>query len=476
MEISGAKLMIALWGLGAAFLFAVIFSLIYFYCFRKDAFSLKLFWISGVSLVLLLFIKALISSLSRGYISDRLIFYGIFSPKALGFLWLLGVILIFILFLYFREKLENLPTFKFLFALYIVFILFSVGVAAIREGFFGVYEPFTRIHWEYAGNLPLISNIHNFLRDYVSLVPSLAEHARTHPPGYTVILYIFQKYLWAGFAGLSILTVMLGGLTIFPLYYFLKNFATELEIRRGLQFFVFLPSVVMMTATSMETTFLFFSWVAITLIYVGWRRSWLISFLGGIMVAFSLFLNYLFLLLAPLFLLLLFIIYKKGEKLQKLILRIVFAILGLLFFYIAIYFWTDYSIIQNFMVSRGVQGEVVRSNFESSFIYLAYFIMNLVSFGVYFGIPNIYLLFNNFKEVMNQEHLEAWLGFIMVAIFLLIGVFQGETERIWLFLAPLFILPLVKVIRNFTFSQVSALLSFLFFQIVFTQILFYTYW
>lgn len=468
--------MVAFYGSLAALLFVLIFSLVYFYFFRKDAFSLKLFWVSGVSLFFLLFAKALISYSSRGYISDRLLFYGIFSPKALGFLWLLGVVLIFILFLYFREKLENLSTFKFLFALYIFFVLFSVGVAAIREGFYGVYEPFTRTHWEYAGNLPLVSNIHDFVRDYVSLEPRLAEHARTHPPGYTVILYIFQKYLGAGFAGLSSLIVMLGGLTIFPLYYFLRNFANEDEVRRGLQFFIFLPSVVMMTATSMETTFLFFSWVAITLIYAGWLRSIWLSFLGGILAAISLFLNYLFLLLTPLFLLLFFIVYKKGENFGKLLLKTFLAIFGFLLFYTVFYFWADYSIIQNFLVSMGVQGEVVRSNFESVFIYLTYFIMNLVSFGIYLGILSIFLIWSNWNKIMNQENFAASLGFIMVTVFLLVGIFQGETERIWLFLTPLFILPITKALGNFTFSQVSAFLSLLFFQTIFTQIFFYTYW
>ncbi len=477
IEISGAKLIVALWGLGIAFLFVAIFSLVYFYFFRKDTFSLKLFWVSGVSLVLLLFIKALISSLTRGYISDRLVFYGIFSPKALGFLWLLGIILLFILFLYFREKLENLSTFKFLLSLYIFFILFSVGVAGIREGIFGIYEPFTRTHLEYAGSLPLVNNMHDFLRDYVSLQSRLAEHARTHPPGYIIILYVFQKYFYAKVAGLAVLIAMLGGLTIFPLYYFLKNFATEEKTRRGLQIFAFLPSFVMMTATSMETTFLFFSLSSIALIYAGWRRGFWLSLLGGIVAAFSFFLNYLFLLLALLFLILLFIALRQHKiSIRDIVIRTIFAVFGFLIFYAVVYWLTGYFIIENFFVSRKVANIVVGSNFESVPIYLIYFFMNLVSFGIYLGIPNVKLMLQNFKEFWGRENILYLLGFIMVALFSIIGVFQGEVERIWLFLTPLFILPLIKVSKDYSNLQFSSFLSLLFFQTVFMQILFYTYW
>ena len=477
IEISGAKLIVALWGLGAAFLFTIIFTVWYLYFFRNDQFSKKLFYISAASLFALALAKLIIFYLHPyNYIADRMFFYAVPSPKALGWWWLIGVTLLFALFLYFREALGRFSTFKFLFALYVFFVLFSVGVAAIREGLFGIYEPFTRTHFEYTGNLYLVKSVPDFLKDYTSLIPRMAEHARTHPPGYTIILYIFQKYLGAGFLGMSILTLMLGGLTIVPLYYFLKIFSTADEVRRGLQIFVFLPSVVMMSATSMETTFLFFSWTAITLIYIGWQRSWLVSFWGGILAAASLFLNYLFLLIAPLFGILLFIAYSRAADIKKLILRTCFALLGFLFFYMVIYWWSGYSVIQNFFSARIANQAAVRSNFESFFLYFTYFVMSLAPFAIYLGIPNLYFLVSGFRSLWRKENIIYALGIIMAAFFLIIGVFQGETERLWIFLIPLFVLPLIKVLRERESFSLTALLSLLFFQIIFTQTLFYTYW
>ena len=464
----------ALWGLGAAFLFVLVFSLVYLYFFRRDAFALKLFLISSGAILVLSFLKALISYFHRGYIYDRLFFYAVFSPKARGFFWLILLSLIFILFLKFREQLERLSALKFLFFIYFIFVTFSVSVASIREGFYGVYEPFTRAQWEYVGDLPLVKSASDFLNRYVSLEPFLAIHSRTHPPGYTLVLYFLQKYFHAGIPALSVLVVMLGGLTIFPLYYFLKNFASEEEARRGIQLFIFIPSVVMMSATSMETVFLFFVWASISLIYLGWRKGGAWPFLGGVALYTALFSNFLFILLAPLFLMLALIAYQQGAEFKKLVLRSALAVLGFSICYFFIYVWTGYSIVQNFFAARSFQSNFVENNFASLGVYLTYFFMNLTSFLIYLGVPTIFLFLKNLKNLFNKEKKILALGFIMSAFFLAAGIFQGETERIWLFLAPLFILPITNFIKTAELS--SALISLFFFETIFMQIMFYTYW
>ena len=87
-----------------------------------------------------------------------------------------------------------------------------------------------------------------------------------------------------------------------PFIIFCVNSQLKYESRRGLEIFVFLPSVVMFGATSMEVVFLFFTWLAIALIVVGWHRGATVSFIGGLVAAVALFNNFLFLLLGPFFL------------------------------------------------------------------------------------------------------------------------------------------------------------------------------
>ena len=472
MEISGAKLMIAFWGLGAVFLFVVVFSLAYLKFFWRDRFARNLFIFTLFALSILAILKlAIFYFFPYGYIPDRLLFYAVPSPKIIGVWWMLLASGVFILFLKFREKIEQLSVFKFLFLLYLTFIVFSISTAAAREGLYSAYEPFTRTQWEYTGDMLLVTSIPAFLHDYVALQPQLTVHASVHPPGYTLILYVFHKYLWADFAGLAILVVMLGGLTIFPLYYFLKNFTTEGNVRRGLQFFIFIPSFVMMSATSMEATFLFFSWLAVAAIYNGWEHGALLSLLGGMAAAFAFFLNYLFILLAPLFLALFFALYGR-----EIIARAILTIFGFLLFFAALYLWTGYSVIENFLVAHGRLYHNVGSNFESFPLYFIYLFMNIAAFAVYLGLPSLKILAGGAARFIRERDLINFWGVIIVCIILLAGVFQGETERLWLFLTPLFILPMARLCEEMDSRRFSSFLSLLFFQIIFMQILFYTYW
>lgn len=464
-------------GLLFAGFFVLFFTFIYYKYSKNHPELRRLFlWTAGI-LSFIVAAKYVIFHFWKGYIPDRFLFYAVPSPKAEGIIWFFGTIAIFAIFLLFRKKIEALPSIKFLLVLWLVFVTFSLSVAAIREGTFSIYEPFTRTYWEYTGNLPLVKNIPDFLHNYSILQPQLAKHTGTHPPGYTITLYIFQQLFSSKLAFLAVLAVMFGGLVIFPLYYFLKNFADEETVRRGLQIFIFLPSFVIMGATSMEITFLFFVWLAIFVLYVGWGHNLSISFLGGLLAALALFQNFLFLLLTPLFLVLL--IYKYfsmvPENRYLLIWRVLASIFGFLTFYLSLYLLVNYSIIDNFFMAQKVNSEAVESNFRTIFVYLKYFAINILAFGVYFGIANILLFGRNLKGFFSRDRIIDLLGFATLAFFLIIGMFQGEVERLWIFLIPLFILPLSRLFKENN-SKFSAVISLLFFQIIIIQTLFYTYW
>lgn len=487
------KLVVAIQSSFFLALFLLLFIYFYYRYFWKYQEARQLFWIFSIIFSVAVIAKFTIGIFFQGYIFDRLILFAVPSPKAIGIMWFLGVIAAFALFLWLRERIENLPRAKFLLTLYILFVVLSVGVAGIREGFFSIYEPFSRTTWEYTGNLHLVEGVQDFLSRYVELQPQLALHAITHPPGYTIILYLFQKYLYANLIMLSVLVVMVGGLTIIPLYYFLKNFLSEYSVRRGLEIFILIPSVVMMSATSMEAVFLFSTWVTIAMVYYGWSRSFLYSFLGGIAAGISIFMNFIFLLLFPLFLMFFSILFfnqytprvswigklipRVGHEISKewFWWRIVVSAAGFLAFFAFLYFWSGYSIVENFFAARGANQEAVRSNFESLGMYLTYFVMNFVALGVYLGIPNVIILVRNIKRFFTEKK-EALMPFIMLAFFLLIGVFQGEVGRLWLYWLPLFVIPLGYSVQKYRESQFTAVLSLLFFQIIILQVLFYTYW
>lgn len=487
------KLETVFYSLPVIIAFILAFAAVYLWFFRRDAWPRMIFIISGAIISGIIFLKFFVFHFFKGYIPDRLVVYAIPSPKALGVAWLLAALAAFFVFLRFRERIENYSPAKFLSALYCIFVIFSIGVAGIREGIFSIYEPFSRTAWEYTGNLPLVDGVGDFLSRYSELQPQLAHHTNTHPPGYTIILYLFHAYLHADIFMLSVLVVMVAGLTFIPLYYFLKNFISEREVRRGLEIFVFIPSAVMMSATSMEAVFLFFVWSAVFAIYRGWSGSFLFSFAGGMLAGAALLMNFTFLLLAPFFgvlaAMLLCTMYSNSDsrifrflprlthkiQMKHFGTRVAVSVFGFVLFFILLYAWSGYSILENFAEARIVNQGVVRSNFESVSVYFTYIIMNMLAFSIYLGIPVVYMLGRNFQRLFAEKK-ESLLGFILLAFFLGIGVFQGEVGRLWLFWMPIFVLPLGFLAGRESPSRIHALVATLVFQIVSIQMLLYTYW
>lgn len=476
-EIAGEKLELIMRGLFLLFIFCVIFFFVYRHFFWKEAESRKLFWWSVSALLLLVVSKYILFHFSKGYISDRLIIYAIPSPKIYGLGWFLLPVAIFALFMFFYKKIMTLSAGKFLAALWASFVAFALSVAATRLGRYGILENFSRTGMQYTGELEKIKNIGDYLHNFISTHSIwYMNHAVTHPPGYPLLLYLFQKFFHVEFLGLSILAVMFGALAIIPIYYFLKELISEEAARFGLVIYIFLPGTVLMGATSMDFTFVFVVWLAFILIFKGWRMNWLLAFLGGITAAIALFMNFLFLLTAPLFVYFLYSAYAKAASIKKILAYPIFSLLGFTVFFLILFYATGYSIIENFNTARSMQAlSIGNSNFDSVGLYLTYAFMNISAFFVYLGVPNLIVLIKKHSS-LRQVCQMGLVGFPTVALFVLIGIFQGEVERIWLFITPLFILPLVFIITNYFQKQYAAILALLFFQSIIIQILFYTYY
>jgi len=188
--------------------------------------------------------------------------------------------------------------------------------------------------------------------------------------------------------------------------------------------------------------------------------------------------NFLFLLLAPFFAGLLYYVYLQSEKNKRalVIVRSMITLLAFILFFIALWRWSGYSVIENFIIARGENQGAVINNFSSMGTYLTFLIMNVLSFGFALGIVNLLFFIKNRKDFFIKSRPELWIGFTYVAFLLMIGVFQGELARLWMFVVPFFLPALARGVARISQRQFSTVLSLLFLQIVLVQILFYTYW
>ncbi len=462
--------------------FLLLFCAAFFYFYRKyfwqDLIHRQLFfWTFGI-LGLVIIAKFAIFYFAKGYIPDRLLFFAIPSPKFSSVFWFLLAGGSFAAFLFLRKYFENWPVWKFLICLWLIFWAFSSGIAGMRQGSPGIYEPLTRTNWEYSGDLPLVKNIPQFFHDYVSLNPRLSSHGSTHPPGYTLILYILKSIFRVDLLGLAILITGIGGAFIFPVYYFWKQLIGDKKTKEALQFFIFLPSIVLFSATSMDAIMLTFSWLALLVIFWGWKKGGLYAFVGGILSGVALLMNFLFFFFGLVILFFLIYLWRQMDRQGGWVIlgRTIWVLVGFLGFFATLYSLTGYSIVANFFVANAVQQNVIETNTPSIFIYLLFAFMNIFAFGFYLGIPNVILfLRQGTQSLFGSERFLTGLGFLVVLIFLVTGLFQGETERIWLFLTPLFML---SIYRGIVLSGVNSLaaISLLVSQIVLIQTLFFTYW
>ena len=460
------------------FVFLCLFGYLFYKYLWRDLRARKWGMITVGILGLVVVGKFVLFRFWTGYIPDRLFFFALPSPKIENPLWLCLSAFIFLLFILLRKVIQKLKTRDFLIVVCLVFFSFSTAVAGIREGRASIADPMTRTYWEYTGNIKLIENTHNFLRDYIVLQPRLARHAITHPPGYSLLVYYFSKLVGISYFKISLLIIATAGLSVLPIYFLLKKFFDEDIVRKLLHIYIFVPSIVMMSGTSLEAFFVTIVWSSIAVLFIGWNKSWWLSALGGLLAGVALFSNYIFLLLAPFFLMIFWYILVRSAKSERsgLFLRIGVAGLSFVLFFVTLWVWSGYSVVENFMVARGANQEAVISSFESIGIYFTFVIINILAFTFALGITNVMVFIRNRKDIFIKNRPELWIGSVYLLFFLSIGVFQGELARLWMFLIPFFLPPLAVVVKKISNRQFNALLSLLFLQIVVTQILFYTYW
>lgn len=428
----------------------------------------------------ILIIKFVIGFLYKGYVPELILFYAIPSPKAQGILWLALATVILVIFIHFRERFEQLPLQKFLLVLCVVSIGFSVSVGAVRGGLTSVAEPYTKIYWEYTGALPEIHSVKSFLHDYVitRIAPRFAAHSSTHPPGYVLILYGLQWLFSVEFLGLALFTVVAAGLAVWPIFYLWRQFLGDSEARRALQIFIFVPSFVMTSATSTEAFFLLIVWSAITLCFIGWQRSAVLAFLGGIATGVALLCNFLFLLLAPLFFFLAWYRVNGTSAIgrSKVLFRILVSLCTFALFFVLLQRWSGYSIIDNFFIARVSNQHAVQSNFSSPAVYLLYIAINITTFLIFLGLPLVAIFFRDWSKTFRKATILFKSGIGVMLLFLVVGAFQGDVERLWLFIVPLFIPFANRLFANENRQLFGPFLSLVFFQIIVTQILFYTFY
>ena len=414
-----------------------------------------------------------------GYVVRRVIIYAIPAPL-LNAPWYSAAIagaLLGLVVWYRRKDSGNIVI--TLTSLWLIFVLFALGVAGLRSGAAGIAYPFTRGEWEYVADARLISSIPEFLRSYVVLYPELSMHGKAHPPGNAILIHVLQRLLHVDTLGLALLIVAIGGTFVFPTYFFWKSFLPPTGLLAAMPIFILTPSLVMFSATCMDIVTVPFFWLALLLSVRAWRTTALLSFGAGLACGLASMLSFQFLPFGAVFIYFLLRLTRGPEGLawETLLARAGATIGGFVAFHILLSQFTGYSMIENFRAAQEVHFTIVDAGAQSLGAYLLFAVMNVTAALIYLGIINNVLFARLLKKHgWSRLGLDlAGTGYLMIALLVLTGLYQAEVERIWLFVTPLFVPAIIKNLQVTRLPHGIAV-ALLTLQILVMETLFYTFW
>lgn len=158
---------------------------------------------------------------------------------------------------------------RVVFALAVFAFLFAGSVAMIRGGFDGIAAAYRRTGYEYIDDIGKGLTLLGFIRDYNELHPMLSMHAKVHPPGAVVMLWVMSTVLLSRDPLLlSIGTMAVGSFGVVPLYAWVRDMLGRRSALVAAAVYGVMPTIALFTATSADIMFLT---LTIMTLFLFWR-------------------------------------------------------------------------------------------------------------------------------------------------------------------------------------------------------------
>ena len=131
----------------------------------------------------------------------------------------------------------------------------NVAVASMSDGVQAVGRPFTYYGLDYFTDVPFVRTPFQFLRDFSHLRPHFTMHARTHPPGPILILWVLSLLNDGNVLYVGLWTVLFGSMAALPLYWFVRDLTDERTALIAAGLWCVVPTTVLYGATSMNAVY-----------------------------------------------------------------------------------------------------------------------------------------------------------------------------------------------------------------------------
>lgn len=358
---------------------------------------------------------------------------------------------------------QRLGAVRTLLAAYASFLLVGFAVAAIdvyRKDDGSWFLPFGYAYGqqalEYWGDVPKVERWGGpqaFLEKYGTPIyfDRLSFHSATHPPGGVLFLWLasrpFGHALWSAVAA----TVAFAGLSLAPLYLLARRLHGESAARRALLLYLLTPNVVLFTTTSMDGPFSVFPIASLWLFYeaahASRARSLALGAALGAAMACAAFLTYASCVVGLFFGLVVALSARLDRaRVPAMVKALLVALASFVALFALLQLATHFQPLAALRLSIARDREGMGTGYESLERFVQLGLVNLLAFLLAVGLPHALLWLRELREAA-AARLEPLPRVFTAASGLTLVVaafstlFTAEVERIWLFLAPLVVLP-----------------------------------
>jgi hypothetical protein len=350
-------------------------------------------------------------------------------------------------------------------------LMLALAVAALAGGPAAWRAPL-EFTGEYPKGVGQVGDVPSFLREFPERLASLPSHASGHPAG-VMVLYALLGRVWPGLDGAALGTVAIGCLGVLPVAGLAHDELGEEGSRWALALWVLAPITVLYTATSADAVFAVALAGAALAAHRGLvRRSWVWTLAGGALLWVGSMLTY------AAALLVVFLLVRAAGRLRSepgWVLRwaaataaTVLGLAGLL--WLATGYDPVAAVRATHVAYQAAPGSAGRP-------YLLWLVGDPIAFGGMLGIPLFAALAARAVALARQR---AWTSFDAAVLACLLaasswGFSRGEVERIFLFLVPLALVPVVRQLWAWR-ARLQVVAALLVAQTLLVQLLFYTRW
>jgi Dolichyl-phosphate-mannose-protein mannosyltransferase len=386
-------------------------------------------------------------------------FYAFYVPRLSFRLLLPAILIISFLFLLFRFiEIPNDKQGVKLFLLFLFTIFIRASFAWLRHDFNQMGTELLRYSGESVlFDVPRITNVFEFLKNYPEKMITLSMNGSHYPPGYALLLKLITTISGSSTMGcikanintIGWTLIIIGSTSIYPLYLTAKELFNKKTAITAVIIFIFAPNTTIYGAVSLDAIFVVLAlWPIYFLMKANKdKKVFLYSALAGLSLGLAVFFSFTGIpvgLLMAIFILLQMV--QSKENFYQYFEIACFAAIGFFSFVIFLHIAFGFNLIQCFLNAKELEmlfmNKVVAKYHDKSLSDLSSYITwgNYLAFAVYAGFHNIALFLRNVKSSvrngiknLNNTKIFSIAVFVFIVIIGTSFVYHMETERIWQF-------------------------------------------